>query len=194
MPKKEAFQHSILIVSTSEQFDTIVKKSLTGYLTIDTAKSGAAARRRLSERDYDLLVVNTPLPDELGTQIGLDFAEQGSMSILYITPKEIFEEVLEQVTDQGIMVLPKPAPKGHIDKAVRYLTAMQNRFKKIQKKTVSVEEKMEEIRIVSRAKLLLVERRHLSEEEAHRMIGKEAMDHGISRRQVAEKLLTMFTE
>ena len=48
---------------------------------------------------------------------------------------------------------------------------------------------MEELRIVSKAKLLLIEKRQMSEEEAHRHIGKQAMDHGVTRRQAAEQIL-----
>ena len=48
---------------------------------------------------------------------------------------------------------------------------------------------MEELRIVSRAKLLLMEKRHMTEDEAHRLIGKQAMDKGLTRRQAAEKIL-----
>ena len=60
---------------------------------------------------------------------------------------------------------------------------------KLETKTLSVEEKMEEIRLVSRAKLLLVEKKNMTEDEAHRYIGKEAMDHGVSRKKIAEALL-----
>ena len=48
---------------------------------------------------------------------------------------------------------------------------------------------MEEIRIVSKAKILLVEKKKMTEDEAHRYIGKMAMDHGVSRKRIAEQLI-----
>ena len=46
--------------------------------------------------------------------------------------------------------------------------------------------------MVSRAKLLLVEKKHMTEDEAHRYIGKLAMDGGVSRgiaaRQIVEEI------
>ena len=48
---------------------------------------------------------------------------------------------------------------------------------------------MKEIRIVSQAKCLLVEKEHLTEAEAHSRIGKLAMDRCISRRAVAEEII-----
>ncbi len=189
MAVRDNANHSILIVSASEQFDAIVKRSLTGFTTINVVKSGALARRSVMEKDFDLIVVNSPMPDETGIEFTLDIAEKSRASILLVTPKEIYEDVLEKVTDYGVLALPKPFPKGRVDKAVRYLVSLQNKIHRLEKKVISVEEKMEELRVVSRAKLLLVESRHMTEDEAHRYIGKEAMDNGVSRKRIAEKIL-----
>ena len=48
---------------------------------------------------------------------------------------------------------------------------------------------MEEIRIVNRAKWMLIDRLHLTEQEAHRMIEKRAMDRCVTRRVIAEEIL-----
>ena len=181
--------HSILIVSASGQFDAIVKRSLKGFTTIDAVKSGSLARRAVLEKEYDIMVVDFPLNDETGTDLVLDTAEKSKTSILIVVPKEVYEDVLEKVTDYGILVLPKPFPKGRVDKAVRFLAAVQTRSLKLEKKIISVEEKMEELRLVSRAKILLVEKKNMTEDEAHRYIGKAAMDNGVSRKRVAEKIL-----
>ncbi len=181
--------HSILIVSASEQFDAIVKRSLKGFTTINFVKSGSLARRSVMEKEYDIIVVNSPLPDETGIDLALDTAEKSRVSILLVVPKEIYEDVLERVTDLGVLVLPKPFPKGRVDKAVRFLAAIQKKSLKLEKKVLSIEEKMEELRLVSRAKILLVEKKNMSEDEAHRYIGKAAMDNGLSRKRIAEKIL-----
>ena len=181
--------HSILIVSASEQFDAIVKRSLKGFTTINFVKSGSLARRSVMEKEYDIIVVNSPLPDETGIDLALDTAEKSRVSILLVVPKEIYEDVLERVTDLGVLVLPKPFPKGRVDKAVRFLAAIQKKSLKLEKKVLSIEEKMEELRLVSRAKILLVEKKNMSEDEAHRYIGKAAMDNGVSRKRIAEKIL-----
>ena len=85
--------------------------------------------------------------------------------------------------------MPKPSPGGRIDKSVRFLLAVQNRFHRLEKRVMTLEEKMEEIRTVSKAKVLLVERLHMTEDEAHRYIGKQAMDQGISRKRAAARIL-----
>ena len=192
MARQEGKQHSILIVSASEQFEAIVKRSLKGFLTIETRKSGALARRIVWDRDFDLVVIDAPLPDERGEDLAMDIAEKSNCSILLVVPQDVYDDVLEEVTDAGVLSISKPFPRGRVDKAIRFMVAMQNRLFKLERKTVSLEEKMEEIRMVSRAKLLLVEKRHMTEDEAHRYIGKFAMDGGVSRgiaaRQIIEEL------
>ena len=53
----------------------------------------------------------------------------------------------------------------------------------------AAEEKAEEQRIIDRAKFYLIEKKQMTEDEAHRYIGKQSMDSGISRRRIAERIL-----
>ncbi|MBE6015229.1 MAG: ANTAR domain-containing protein [Lachnospiraceae bacterium] len=188
MSRKEDIQHSILIVSASEQFDAIVKKSLKDFITVDSRRSGTPARRCTLEKDYDLVVINAPLQDESGEELAKDAAERGAL-VLLVVPSETYSDVVESVTDDGIMVISKPVHRGQIDKSIRYLVATRNRIITLQKKVRSVEEKMEELRVVSRAKILLIEKKHMSEDEAHKFIGKKAMDNGVSRKRIAEAII-----
>lgn len=189
MPRADDIQHSVLIVSASGQFDAIVRKSLKNAMTIDSRKSAAMARRCILERYYDLVIVNAPLPDESGEEYALDVTEKCSASVLIVAPQEIYEEVLDHVTDHGILVIPKPFPKGRMDRAIRFLFAVQSRVRHLEREVLAVREKMDEMRLVSKAKVLLVEKKHMTEDEAHRFIGKQAMNSGVSRGRIAEKIL-----
>ena len=191
MPRKDDIQHSVLIVSSSEQFDAIVKKSLRpgNFMSIDFRKNASLARRGILERFYDMIIINAPLPDDNGIELSMDLAEKCNASVLLVVPKEIYDEVLNKVTDYGILSIAKPFPKGRLDQSVRFLIANQNRIGVLERKIRSAEEKMEEQRIVTKAKFLLVEQKHMTEDEAHRLIGKTAMDNGISRARAAERIM-----
>ena len=183
--------NSILIVSGSEQFTALFQKAISKNRLIAAAsvKGAAAARRRVMERNYDIVVIIAPLQEEFGHELALDLSEKGNSSVLLIVPSEVYDTVLEKVTDYGVLVLSKPFSGSIADKAVRFLLAEQRRVLRLEKRVRTLEEKMEELRIVSKAKLLLIEKRQMSEEEAHRHIGKQAMDHGVTRRQAAEQIL-----
>ena len=56
----------------------------------------------------------------------------------------------------------------------------------------AIEEKMEEIRLVNRAKWLLIGELNMTEQEAHRYIEKQAMDRCVTKRAVAEQILSTY--
>ena len=191
MPGNTDILHSMLIVSAAEPFTALVRNSLPGgkFTVTEYRKSAAAARRCILERFFDIVVINCPLPDEIGLDLAMDLAENSQAGILVVVPSEIYEEVLDYVTDQGILAIAKPAPRGRIGTAVRFLMAIQNKRFLLEQKVSAAKDKLEELRIVSRAKIVLVEKKHLTEEEAHRYIGRAAMNNGISRRRAAENIL-----
>ncbi len=184
-------QNSFLIVSGSEQFDMVCKRVLADvrYTVADFQKSASAARRCIMERDYDVVIINAPLADEFGHELARDIALRGNASILVAAPSEVSDTIFDHVVNEGILVIGKPLPKARLEKIIRFMIATQNRMRRLEKKVQTVNEKMEENRLVSKAKLLLVERRHMTEDDAHRYIGKLAMDNGVSRRRVAEAIL-----
>ncbi len=189
MPKKDDIQQSILVVSASEQFNAHVKGAKVSYITFDVVKSVALARRRLLEREYDLVVINAPLSDEVGEEFALDAAERGSSCVLVAVPRDVYEEMADYVIDRGILVIPKPVDAAVVDRSLRFLAAMRAKMRGFEKKANAALEKAEEVRIVSKAKLVLMETKHMTEEEAHKYIGRQAMNNGVSRRRVAEAIL-----
>ena len=56
----------------------------------------------------------------------------------------------------------------------------------------TLKEKVEETKLVSRAKLLLVQKLAFSEEEAHKYIEKRAMDLCVKRSVVAEEIIKTY--
>jgi len=68
----------------------------------------------------------------------------------------------------------------------------QIRLQEVQKENRELKQKIEDIRIIDRAKCVLISRLNLSEEEAHRAIEKQAMDMRISKRTIAEDILKTY--
>ena len=60
-----------LIVSAGASSNEYIAARLTemGYSRPVIIPSGAEARRRMTESDFELIVVNSPLPDEFGHEV-----------------------------------------------------------------------------------------------------------------------------
>ncbi len=192
MPRNDETGYSVLIVSAFDKFVTVAGKSFKNHMKADTVKSVAAARRRVLERDYDLVIINAPLPDESGERFALDAARETNASVLLVVPSEVYGDMLELVTDNGILVISKPIPRGILDKSIRFLAAIQSKMRELRNEAQKAHEKMEEARIVNKAKFVLIEEKHMTEDEAHRFIGRQAMNNGVSRRRVAEAILEEY--
>ena len=60
-------------------------------------------------------------------------------------------------------------------------------------KQATVEDKIQEIRLVNKAKWALIQCLGMTEEEAHRHIEKRAMDERLTRREVASRILSTYS-
>ena len=112
---------------------------------------------------------------------------------LMTVKSEVYEEVYAKVLDYGVYALPKPLSRSVAIRAVEWMCATRERLRRLEKRSLSLEEKMSEIRIVNRAKWVLIEHLKMSEQEAHRYIEKQAMDSCKSKREIAENLIKTYS-
>ena len=155
------------------------------------AGSAGEVKRMLLETDVDLVILNAPLRDEFGTQLALNLA-QDNVCVLMLVPGESFEAVCYKVEDEGILTLAKPVSRSGLLGAIKLLTAMRGKLRKLDRQNQALQEKMQDIRTVNRAKWLLIEIKRMTENEAHYYIEKQAMDMRLSRREVAENIIRTY--
>ncbi|MFR4251411.1 MAG: ANTAR domain-containing response regulator [Christensenellales bacterium] len=181
----------VLLVSSSEKGrDGLAALLREASITqIHMAGSGSQARRFLIQGQASVVVINTPLSDEFGESFALFATEQTSASVIMLVKNEQADEVAHQVENEGILVVEKPMSKALFFQAVKLSLAAQRRMMGLQSENDRLQKKIMEIRLVDRAKCLLIENRGMTETEAHRYVEKQAMDLRITRREVAERIL-----
>ncbi len=196
MDRKTDRQYSILIVSASEKFNTLVKRSIpiNSFNVIEVRSSISQASRELLSRKYDITVINAPLPDDIGINFAIDVSSRYASGTMLVTPGEICDEVTDHVLDYGVIAVPKPINKSTISSVIRHLLADQDKIKNLEKKLSQAEDKLDEMRIVNKAKWLLIANEDMTEAEAHRYIGKTAMDKCASKRIIAEEIIDKWED
>ena len=155
------------------------------------AGSAGEVKRMLLETDVDLVILNAPLRDEFGTQLALNLSRD-NLCVLMLVPAESFDAVCYKVEDEGILTLSKPVSRSGLLGAIKLLTAMRGKLRKLDRQNQALQEKMQDIRTVNRAKWLLIEIKRMTENEAHYYIEKQAMDMRLSRREVAENIIRTY--
>ena len=186
--------YSVLIVTASERFTDSIMPLLpmTDYWPVQTASSVAEARRWLADTEFDIVLINTPLPDDFGMHLAIDICTGSGAGVLLLVKNDHYNEIYSKVVRYGVITLSKPTNRQMVAQNLRILCATRERIRQMQAKQATVEEKIKEIRLVNRAKWLLIECLRMTEAEAHRYIEKQAMDLRISRREAAENIIKTY--
>ncbi len=186
--------YSVLVVSAAESFNSALASLLpeSEYDPIQTVSALSAAKRATAQRDYDLILINSPLPDDAGIRFAIDLCATRSTVVLLLIKNDIHDEIYAKVAQHGVFTLPKPTSRASMLRALSWMASARERLRRFEKKTLSIEEKMEEIRIVNRAKWLLIRALSMNEEDAHRYIEKQAMDRCVSKKTIAEEIVKTY--
>jgi response regulator NasT len=184
----------ILVVCSLEKGLKVYTDNLKsmGYIHIDTEENGAAARRRLIEDEYDLVIIDTPLKDEFGTELAVKLSQKGNTGIILIVKSGESEMIGSKVEEHGIFIIPKPFTKSIFYQGVKFVFTSLRRVSRLKDEQTKLLKQVEDIKKVDRAKCLLIQYNKLTEKEAHKYIEKQAMDLRLSRRAVADKIIKYF--
>lgn len=142
--------------------------------------AGAGELRALAmERPVDGLILSS---DELN--IALEAAEHSYTAVLVVAKGDA-SALNEPCARAGVMVCTMES----LSAVLPCFLACCARLRTLCTETVSLKRKLDDTRIVTRAKLLLMSRLKMSEAEAHRYIEKTAMDSRRDRADVAREIL-----
>ena len=155
-------------------------------------ESAGEARRLLLSRDFDLVIINAPLRDESGESLARHIASKYSSQAILVVESGFFDAVSSICEGEGILTVSKPVNRAIFWSALKLAGAAQSRLKRIQAENVKLKQRIEDIRIIDRAKFLLISYHNMSESKAHRYIEKQAMDMRSTKRQVAEEILKVY--
>lgn len=152
------------------------------------ALNGAKGRQLLGAQHFEHILISAPLLDESGIELAVYACEHTQSSVLLLVPEEHVSAVTQQTERAGVFVLGKPLHRSLFFSSLRNLNAASWRVKKLLLQTEKLQKKLEDQRIIDRAKCKLIES-GMSEEQAHRHLEQTAMQQRSSKRQIAEELL-----
>ena len=186
--------NSVLVVSSGQQASRFFVELLpqNKFSPILSAPTIGNAKRLLVDRTFDIIIINTPLSDEFGIQFATEAVQKQGCGVLLFVKAELQDAVSQKVEELGILTLAKPVNRQIVFQSLNLLVATHQRIKALEDKTISLQNKMEEIRLVNRAKLLLMEYLKMSESQAHRYIEKTAMDNCVKRKEIAENIIKTY--
>lgn len=162
-----------------------------GYPETRVSKTGGEARRILEEENFALVLILCPLPDEFGTETA-KAAVRTPAGVMMIVRDEAAAGLSAQVRELGIFVFSPVMGRRVFEQGTNLLYSVHRRLQMAAPRTERLQEKMEDLRLIGRAKCLLIQYSHMTEQEAHRWIEQRSMDQRVTRRRVAEEILQKY--
>lgn len=184
----------ILVVSSAENSQVLCKELLSSYSSaqIVNVNDGSEARRTTLSQSFDLILINAPLKDEFGHDLAAMLSQRSTAGIILLVKNDLCDQISERVEDYGVVCVSKPISKSYFYQALKIVTATSKRLVDLQNENIRLQHKIEDMRMVDRAKYALIKYLNFSEPQAHRYIEKHAMDMRISRREVAENIIKTY--
>jgi response regulator NasT len=182
--------HSVLVVTKDSKISAMIGAMLAAPLfETQLVSDFNEARRFASERVYNIILAD--YSEGEGADFDRDISESLS-TILLLTPQHLFEEVSYRVEGYGIITVSTPFDQFYFYSSIKTAIAVQYKVQILSSQTTKLKVKMEEIRLVNRAKMLLMQNLKMTEQEAHRYIEKEAMDRGMKKIAVSEEIIKTY--
>lgn len=155
-----------------------------GYDVNATCTTGAQAIGIANELDEGIVISGYRLPDMLYREMN-GYLPKGFEMLLLASAQR-----LSDCSESNVMALSMPIKVQDLLNTLQMMSYNYMRRKKKEKCHPKQRSEAEK-EIIAKAKLVLMERNNMSEEEAHRYIQKNSMDSGTNLVEMAEMILSI---
>lgn len=185
---------TVLIVSKTKQSITPLINLLEeeGYLSVHVAVTVKDAESMMLERLFDMIIINTPLEEESGISFAAAAVKNSVAGVILLAVKEALQTCEESLAQKGIIVVYKPINVAAFKQAIHVWESAKKRIESLHCENEELKTKVEELKIIHRAKCVLMECLSMSEPQAHRYLEKQAMDLRQSKLRAAQQVLRTY--
>lgn len=186
----------VLLISKNGRTKTTLQAYLmdTGEVELTTVGKGSIAKEVLLSTSYDLIMINSPLEDEFGDELAALASLKTRSGVIILMKNALIDRKASKMEQAGVMVVGKPMVKAMLSQAIRFAQVAKNRIVTMQEENVKLQGRIDQLKLVNRAKWVLVRYLNMSEEEAHKYIEQQAMDRRLSKGRVAQRILKAYEQ
>ena len=163
-----------------------------GDYTVTFSPSAADALGKIRSKVYDLVIIDGSPACGRSKEAALTAASRTESVVILLDGADMFEKSVMQLSERGIVAVSEPLSKIAVLSAVRTVYAFNMRLARLRDENRNLNKKLEDLKIVDRAKIALVVRLGYTESEAHKYIERQAMNLRTSRRDVAVGILKTY--
>ena len=135
-----------LIVSAGNNANEYLARHIgeLGYTRPTIVASGGEARRRMDTNDFEVVIINTPLPDEFGHELGTDAVEKTDAGVVFLVKAAAAEQLLTPMSEQGVLLVCKPFSNTLFLQAIHMAAASNHRLQVLRQENARMQEKLQQ--------------------------------------------------
>lgn len=175
---------------SSESLSALLKNE--GYSQVCVAKTSDEAYALSLNDEFDLICINAPLNGENGIELSKHFAQTTRSCVVIIVPQRNSDFVNDALTKHGVLVIAKPVNKHLFHHYLQFTECFKRRMLSVVEENEKLKHMVEDMKVINRAKFLLITCLNMSEEQAHRYLEKQAMDLRTSKLQIAKQVIRTY--
>ncbi len=156
------------------------------------ANSSSDAKRILLTHSIQAVIVNTPLSDGFGLDFAISCAVDKDYPLLMLISKDFYEQVNLKTANTGILTLQKPTSAETLSQSLNLLTATAKKLRSFRTTDGEENASITQLKVISRAKLILIGSFSMTEEQAHKYIERRAMESRKSKLSIAEAIINSY--
>ncbi len=188
---------NVIVISSSssaaETLSAFLKETFHCKVTI--AENAHHAREIISSfRSFELVLINSPLADEAGIELAEYASEITAASCVVLVKSENYEKVSPRADRGDIILVAKPFSRQILYQVIKAVNTAIRRSYVLYEENVRLERKIDEIKLIDKAKFCLMQYRHMTEEEAHSYLEQYAMKNRKKKTVAASEIIDKINE
>lgn len=188
---------NVIVISSSssaaETLSAFLKENFHCQVTI--AETARHAREIISgSRSFELVLINSPLADEAGIELAEYASEITAASCVVLVKSENYEKISPRADRGDIILVTKPFSKQVLYQVIKAVNTALRRSYALYEENVRLERKIDEIKLIDKAKFCLMQYRNMTEEEAHSYIEQYAMKNRKKKTVAASEIIDKINE
>ncbi len=181
------------VIAEDEQLTrTIVRARLEklGHIVVAEAGDGLAAVEAARQHRPDVIIMDIKMPVMDGIEAARQIISEVPCAILFLSSFGE-QELVEQAGEAGgLAYLIKPFRKEDLAPALEIAVRRYRQIAAQSKEIEQLKETLETRKLIERAKGILMDRHHMSEEEAFKRIHFQARNQNKKMREIAQSIIT----
>lgn len=181
----------ILLVMRQGNTCTQVERLINSFnhRVVGVCHSAGNAIRMASIRKCDIVLCSSNLPDMTGLDMALDILSRCDVSVVLITSSDEKVYIENNFEGYDLTCLVRPVTKAILQHSLEIAMNYRYRLYGVKRERDRLQKTLARKAIVGKAKGIIMDRYHMSEPDAYRMIQKTSMDTGIPVKEIAKTII-----